>query len=201
MPAVPPTNKTSPPSRNGWPNSASRRSGSTSITGLLAPTVLAPASTRRSPLYAKATPASSRNSIGLLAPCPTPKRSATISPPSASSSPSAGRSTPPPTPWACCAATSSPPSPNRGRPPDADPRRHGRGSRQRQAPRQATQALTQTAARTRPHGRHRRVHHRRPRRTLHRVPHDGLPDASTARQFGALRRPRLTPPARLHLVT
>jgi DNA invertase Pin-like site-specific DNA recombinase len=60
---------------------------------------------------------------------------------------------------------------------------------------------TQTAARARPHGRHRRVHHRRPRRTRHRVPHDGLPDASTARQFGALRRPRLTPPARLHLVT
>jgi len=30
----------------------------------------------------RATPSSSRNSIGLLAPCPTPGRSATISPPS-----------------------------------------------------------------------------------------------------------------------
>ena len=54
------------------------------------------------------------------------------------------------------------------------------------APRQAAKALTEAATRTRPHGRHRRVHHHRPRRAVHRVPHHGLPDASTARQFSAL---------------
>jgi Resolvase, N terminal domain len=35
--------------------------------------------------------------------------------------------------------------------------------------------------------RHRRVHYRRPRGTVHRVPHDGLPNAPTARQLTALR--------------
>ena len=55
---------------------------------------------------------SCRNSTGSPARCPTPAPSATTSPPAASSSPSVGSSTTPPTRWARCSSTSSPPSPS-----------------------------------------------------------------------------------------
>lgn len=71
-------------------------------------------------------------------------------------------------------------------------------AREGQAARQATEALGQAAARTRAHGRQRRVHHRRPRRSVHSLPHDRVPHPPASRE---IKQRQLAGLATLHLGT
>jgi hypothetical protein len=81
----------------------------------------------------------------------------------------------------------------RGRPPaDAHPRGHGRRPGEEQAERQVTPADGTPAGPPRQRARHRRTHHRRPRRTVHRQPGHGLPSPGTREQVDCDRSGRMT---------